>query len=558
MFKGYLVLNRFQEVFEVKNILKWGVERTFDPLENRRIVFFNYLLLFCFVLTLGLAAITAYFGFNPQTLICLSATTVISSLLFLNYRGKVSISRILFLLLSNVLIVLGTLINVRNGFFVETENMLFGVMAISMFLIDGNRKHFAYWLTFTVFLLLKINSLTAEGVSDGFYLSLALINNIVVGLVVYAFLAAFSMILVKALDRNYKNERRLYSMIDNVPVFLALVDKDGKYILANEKYVNNFQMDKRGLTGKFRSDVLPTKVLENLKENFTRAQNGESVSFLQQTELPNGIVISANGKYEPVFDDKGEVESITICVDDVTPLIKAQEELKIANETKDKLFSIVAHDIRSPLNMFHTFLDMSEQADMSKEDFFEYQQTLKQRLSSLTGTIDELLEWSRMQLGGINAYPAMVNVSKVVNENIDLFDSIIKKKNIDFKVTSPSHHKAWIDENHFKVVLRNLIHNALKYTNGGGSVHVESDQSDDITIVRIMDTGVGMDAKTIDSIIKKEIQKSQAGTDREIGTGLGLSLSLGLLEKNNCEIEVTSEKNKGTAFEIKIPNVELS
>lgn len=427
-----------------------------------------------------------------------------------------------------------------------------------MFLIDGNRKHLSYWLTFTVFLLLKINSLAGEGMTDGFNLTLSLINNIVVGLVLYAFLAAFSLILVKALDRNYKSERRLYSMIDNVPVFLALVDKEGKYILANEKYVNNFQLDKRGLSGKYRADVLPTKVLENLKENFTRAQNGESVSFLQQTELPNGVVISANGKYEPVFDEKGEVESITICVDDVTPLIKAQEELKIANETKDKLFSIVAHDIRSPLNMFHTFLDMSEQADMSKEDFFEYQQTLKQRLSSLTGTIDELLEWSRMQLGGINAYPAMVNVSKVVNENIDLFDSIIKKKNIDFKVTSPSHHIAWIDENHFKVVLRNLIHNALKYTNGGGSVHVESDQSDDITIVRIMDTGVGMDARTIDSIIKKEIQKSQAGTDREIGTGLGLSLSLGLLEKNNCEIEVTSEKNKGTAFEIKIPNVELT
>jgi len=207
--------------------------------------------------------------------------------------------------------------------------------------------------------------------------------------------------------------------------------------------------------------------------------------------------------------------------------------------------------------MFQTFLSVSEQTDMSKENFFEYQQTLKQKLGALTSTVDELLDWSRMQMGGINAYPAKVNVNRVVNENIDLFDSLIKKKKIDFKVDTCDNIEAWIDENHFKVALRNLIHNAIKFTNGGGSVEVLMNQNDQATIVSIVDTGVGMDAETINSIIKKEIQKSQAGTDLEIGTGLGLSLSLGLLEKNNCLVSVQSEINKGTRFDIQIPKEQM-
>lgn len=537
----------------IKNILKYGVGHVNDPIDRRRVVFFNYLIVFCIFVTIALSVITFFFGFLVQSLACLFATSVLTIPLFLNKNGHVAISRIVFLLITNIAVSVGTLINLEKGFFVESENMLLAMMAITMFLMDGRRKHIAYWFTFTVFITLKVISLNYEGISEGFYLALAIINNCVMGIVVYAFLVVFRSVLVKALDRNELHERRIFSMIDNVPVFMALVDTKGNYILTNEKYAQNFQVDKADIIGMNREDVLPKKLIEIQREHFAKALRGESASFLQEAHLPNGTTISANGKYEPVFNDAGEVESIAICVDDVTPLIKAQEALKVANETKDKLFSIVAHDIRSPLNMFQTFLNMSEQSKMDSKSFFEYQEMLKQRLDSLTGTVDELLEWSRMQLGGINAYPAMVNVSDVVNENLDLFDSLIKKKNIDFEVDAPKNIDAYIDENHFKVALRNLIHNAIKYTNGGGSVQVMTDQTEEATIVSIADSGVGMDSATIDSIIKKEIQKSQAGTDKEIGTGLGLSLSIGLLEKNNCEISVTSEVNKGTRFEIKIP-----
>lgn len=539
----------------LKTILKFGIGHTHDPLGKRKILFFNYLIVFCIVGSIFLAVVTSSFDYVIQSLVCLVGALIFTTSLILNHKGYFEYSKYIFLATSLGFISLGTFINMKNGLIVDAENMLIPLMAITMFLLEGKRKHFSYWIIFSVFMLFKHYSLVYESESSLHY-SLGIINNVIVGIVLYAFLIAFQSILIKVLERRERDERRLFSMIDNVPVFLALVNPDGNYILANKKYASNFQIGEKDIIGKNRKEILPKKLVKNQKEYFERAQRGESVSFLQETKLPNGSVISANGKYEPIIGENGNVEAITICVDDVTPLTKAQEALTMANETKDKLFSIIAHDIKSPLTMFETFLNMSKEAKLSADEFFEYQKILEERLGSLTTTVNELLEWSRMQLGGINAYPENVNVCDVVNENVGLFDSLIKKKKIEFKVETSCDTSAWIDENHFKVAIRNLIHNAIKFTNGGGKVEVNSNQTENGTIVRIADTGVGMDSSTIDRIIKKEIQDSQAGTEKELGTGLGLSLTIGLLEKNNCEIAVVSELNKGTTFEIRIPNKE--
>ena len=538
----------------LKSILKSGVSHVADPLGMRRIIFFNYLIVFCIVGAIFLTVVTSSFEYVTQSLVCFSAALLFAISLILNKKGFFLISEYVFLITSLCLVSIGTLINIESGLYVDSENMLLPLMAITMFVFDGKRKHFVYWTVFGIYILFKHYALTSVAHTDSIQYALGIINNVIVGAVLYAFLLAFRSILIKALDRSEEDEKRLFSMIDNVPVFLALVDPMGNYILANKNYADNFQIEKRAIIGKNRKDILPKKLFKSQKEYFEKAQSGHSAIFLQETLLPNGTIISANGKYEPIVDRNGNVEAITICVDDVTPLIKAQEALTIANETKDKLFSIIAHDIKSPLNMFETFLNMSKEAKMTEDEFFEYQNILGEKLGSVTTTVNELLDWSRMQLGGINAYPETVNVCDVVNENIGLFDSLIKKKNIEFKVETSCDVLAWIDENHFKVAIRNLIHNAIKFTNGGGTVEVNSNQTKDGTIVRIVDTGVGMNSATIDSIIKKEIQDSQAGTEKEMGTGLGISLTIGLLEKNNCEIAVESELNKGTTFEIRIPN----
>lgn len=449
-----------------------------------------------------------------------------------------------------------SMIHIQDGLDVDLENMLFAAMAISMFLVDGLKKHFVYWLIFACFLTLKILSLNLQGLG-GTIFGLTLINNIVVAAVLYLFLYVFRSILFKAFDRSDQQEQTLRSLLDNAPLLMALVNPEGRFVLVNSNYAQRFGYSTRELIGKSRDEVLPEPIFRKHEPMFQEVLNtGEQVSFLEETSLPDGSVISANGKYEPILSADGKVESVAICVDDVSELVRAHKALKVANETKDKLFSIIAHDIKSPLNLFHSILSLNHDDAISKEQFIEYQESLKKRLTSLTGTVDELLEWARMQLGGISAYPANVNVSNVVHENADLFHTLIERKKIDFKIDAPKEMEAWIDENHFKVAIRNLIHNAIKYTNGGGSINVVGNQNDSETIVRIKDTGIGMSSDRINSIIKKEIQKSEAGTAQEMGAGLGLSLSLGLLEKNNCDVTVTSEIDKGTTIEIKIPKSE--
>ncbi|WP_425390289.1 PAS domain-containing sensor histidine kinase [Ekhidna sp.] len=438
--------------------------------------------------------------------------------------------------------------------FVDTENLLFAAMAISMFLVDGISKHVAYWVIFGVFISLKVYLLDLQGVELGVAYWMTLVNNLVVASILYLFLFVFRSILVKAFDRSDQHEQTLRSLLDNAPILMALVDTEGKFILVNQNYADRFGYKRRDLIGRSRREVLTEDIFEKHEPMFQESINTQTqVSFLEESTMPDGSIISANGKYEPIVNADGEVESVAICVDDVSELVKAHRALQVANETKDKLFSIIAHDIKSPLNLFHSILNLNHDDVISKEQFLEYQSSLKQRLSSLTATVDELLEWARMQLGGISAYPARVNVNNVVKENADLFHTLIVKKNIDFKIDTPKEMEAWIDENHFKVAIRNLIHNAIKYTNGGGYVQVVGNQNESETIVSIEDSGIGMTSDQIQSIIKKEIQKSKAGTDKEMGAGLGLSLSLGLLEKNNCNISVSSEPNRGTKIQIKIP-----
>lgn len=525
-----------------------------SPLDKRRVALFNYLILFCIGTSLILGIITYILGLNLHAALCLITAISLSFSFFLNSKGKLGFSKGYFIFMGVLMIAVAVFYYAQDDRYVDAENMLYAAMAISMFLIDGTRKHFAYWLIFLCFIGLKVYMLNLQGVAYGSDYSMILVNNLVVAAILYLFLYVFRSILVKAFDRSDQQEQTLRSLLDNAPLLMALVDKEGNFILVNHNYASRFGYKRRDLIGRNRKEVLPKSILDKHEPMFQDVLSSKTqVSFLEETSLPDGSVISANGKYEPILNSDGEIESVAICVDDVTELVKAHQALKVANETKDKLFSIIAHDIKSPLNLFHSILNLNHDDVISKEQFIDYQNSLKQRLESLTGTVDELLEWARMQLGGISAYPAKVNVSAVVKENADLFHTLIQRKQIDFKIDTPSELEAWIDENHFKVAIRNLIHNAIKYTNGGGHVQIVSNQNDHETIVSIEDSGVGMTSDQIRSIIRKEIQKSKAGTDKEMGAGLGLSLSLGLLEKNNCNVSVTSEPNKGTKVEITIP-----
>lgn len=494
--------------------------------------------------------------YYDQTIIISTATVLCLTLLYTNKKGWLGSGRFFYLLSAVIfiLVIYFYLYHLR-GIHVESENIFLPVMAFAMLIFDGKIKHIIFWFLVSLFLYLKHIGLTASGVShhDAAYV-LNLIGNLVVALLFYIITWAFRNTLMKSLDENDQYLERLNLMVSSSPIKMALINTNGDYLLANQDYVSDVKETCESIVGKNRSEVIPSSIAPAMGQFFQRATQGEVVSFFEKLEISKERTITVEGRFIPILDKKGRVESVYVCNHDVTDLIRVQEDLKQANATKDKLFSIIAHDIKNPLSTFESMLTLSEAGALSDKEFMRHQQVLKERVKSINSTISELLEWSRMQLGGINTNARNVNVGSCVAENIDLFNALITKKRLNVTYDNCIGSEVWIDPNHLKIALRNIIHNAIKFTTDGGFIRLNFKNNQNGKLIQISDSGVGMDQKTIAAILNKKIQISKPGTDKEQGSGLGLSLSLGLLDINNCSVEIKSELGKGTTFEIMIPN----
>jgi two-component system sensor histidine kinase/response regulator len=236
----------------------------------------------------------------------------------------------------------------------------------------------------------------------------------------------------------------------------------------------------------------------------------------------------------------------------------AREELKELNATKDKFFSIIAHDLRNPLqclilyaDSLHNDYDLLD--DDKRKDYFHKFYNNSNLIAAL---LENLLEWSQSQQGIIEPHPKEIDLHALTEENIDLLEENAKKKNIAVSSQIKPETFAFADNNMIRTVIRNLISNAVKFTNPGGKVEISAaistnGNSVDITI---SDNGVGISAEDIDTLFRIDVKKKKnKGTDNEKGTGLGLILCKEFVEKNNGSIRVASEPGKGSRFTFTLP-----
>ncbi len=227
-------------------------------------------------------------------------------------------------------------------------------------------------------------------------------------------------------------------------------------------------------------------------------------------------------------------------------------ELRQANATKDKFFSIVAHDLRGPIGSLSVMFNdvVASKAEMTDEILDMARATTKN--TSLF--LEELLTWARSQRGEIDCNPQAVNVSNVLLETQALFATQARAKDVrlDFGVGGA----CWVyaDPAMVHTVLRNLTHNALKFTGRGGSVRAGLSREGDRCVVSIIDSGVGMDDKTREQIFRLDVKAhSSRGTQNESGTGLGLILCKEFVEKNGGTIGVRSQFGRGSTFWFSLP-----
>ncbi len=240
----------------------------------------------------------------------------------------------------------------------------------------------------------------------------------------------------------------------------------------------------------------------------------------------------------------------------------ALNELKVTNHklnelnaTKDKFFSIIAHDLRSP---FTSILGYSELLiQQIKENNFEsisqYAGIIEQSSKKAMDLITNLLEWARSQTGRIAFTPEKLDMVQLVDETARMFEQIAFLKNISIKRLLPEHLEVLADKNMISSVIRNLISNAVKFTRQGGEISITTRTEPHEIMVFITDNGVGMDKQRLEKVFRIDNTHSTYGTADEKGTGLGLILCKEFVEKHGGKIWAESKEGVGSVFSFSIP-----
>ncbi len=236
-------------------------------------------------------------------------------------------------------------------------------------------------------------------------------------------------------------------------------------------------------------------------------------------------------------------------------LKKKNEELEALNASKDKFFSILAHDLKNPMVVFLSYsqiLDKIENMEPEKLKIFTKQ--FHESARNLVALLENLLTWSRIQRGMIDCSPAHINVNNIISWNIKLLAPNAEQKKITIKNNILNESLVFADENMLNTIVRNLLSNAIKFTDNNGTVEIDCKLTDNSAEISVSDTGIGIPEEILPNLFHIDVRSQQAGTAGEKGTGLGLILCKEFIDKHDGKISVESNAGKGTKVTFTLPN----
>jgi PAS domain S-box-containing protein len=348
-------------------------------------------------------------------------------------------------------------------------------------------------------------------------------------------------------------------LLDNIPAWVFFKDTENRFIRVNKTFADVMGMSVKQLEGKSLFNIFSNEQAEAYwKDDKEVVSSGKSKNkIIESMETPNGNIWVQTDKI-PYRDIEGNVVGLIGFSLDITDRKYAEDELKKSyenvikvNAEKDKFFSIIAHDLRSPFNGFIglTGLMAENSEKFSTTEFIEHSKSLNSAAKNLYKLLENLLEWSQIQNGSTDYDPKNLHLDKIVSESIDtIYDRALQKRititrEIDIK------QKVFADEKMIGTVLRNLLSNAVKFTRVDGKVSIKSEHPENGTIIiSIEDNGVGIPEKDIKRLFKIKEKVSTPGTDGEISTGLGLLLCKEFIEMHGGKIWTESKENTGSKF----------
>ncbi|MEP2279652.1 tetratricopeptide repeat-containing sensor histidine kinase [Maribacter sp.] len=256
------------------------------------------------------------------------------------------------------------------------------------------------------------------------------------------------------------------------------------------------------------------------------------------------IILNAN-KREKVLNKK--------LANQAEILNENQNKLSQINENQDRLFSIVGHDLRGPVISLNEILTLYLEDKEGKEYFEKFAPQLKEDLDQVQFTMDNLLHWGKTQMQGNTINIKSISVKYELETILQLYRNEINKKSIVINNQVSTNDKVFADLQQFNIIFRNLINNAIKFTPNNGMISISTEIKNKNLVIKISDTGVGMTEADVSKLFSNTENFSNYGTNSEKGTGLGLRLVRAMVIKNNGDIMVKSQPNKGSQFIIELP-----
>lgn len=239
-------------------------------------------------------------------------------------------------------------------------------------------------------------------------------------------------------------------------------------------------------------------------------------------------------------------------------LADAKQTIVQFHKTRDRIYSILAHDIRSPLASISMLLDglAGKYIESSGPNFDKLITEISLSTKNTLTLIQNILEWTKTQSDTIALYPETIDMQMIVEKCVSLLALNFQEKKIQLHFSIPYKTEAFVDETTVSNIFRNLISNAIKFTNKGGNVSISSNETDEYVSIIIQDTGIGMPPQIIEKIFERDEHYTCRGTNNEKGTGLGLYMVKDFVKLNKGILKVESEIDKGTIFTISLPKFE--
>lgn len=239
-------------------------------------------------------------------------------------------------------------------------------------------------------------------------------------------------------------------------------------------------------------------------------------------------------------------------------LLQEEKEIQVKKllDDKDKFFSIIAHDLRGPFNGIIGLSELLLEKDnqLKPKETNEFIQLIHQSSKNAYSLLDNLLTWAQSQTGSLEFVPKKIKISPIIDKTINLLGNIAKSKNITIQSEIKNEEYVFADKDMLETIFRNLISNAIKFTENNGKVLLSMTNENNKTVFSIKDSGIGIAPEKMTNLFAINQRNTTSGTNDETGTGLGLTLCKDFVEKHDGQIWVESEIGKGSNFKFSIPN----